>query len=154
MALTRDQALQEVTARRLSLRHVAGAGWVCDREDRRVRSAPGATPELAVEAAVALLAAREVEAAERSARQVVEEQQHGTHFHRPRQVSGADPVTGERVTRVVFDVFVADGVGPVVSGAGSVIDAWARLRSASAPVAGEEVGGGGSGSGGGRPRER
>ena len=133
MALTRDQAMQEMTTRKLAPEHVEGAGWIVRHEKVRVRAAPGATPEEAIERAVATLAAREVQREERNARRVIELQQKGNHYHVPRRETVPDPATGERTERLVFDILPAAGGAPVVTGARHVLLAWRELADAMRP---------------------
>ena len=127
MPLTRDQAMQEMTTRKLAPEHVEGAGWIVRHEKVRVRAEPGATPEEAIERAVAHLTTREAQRQERDARRVIDLQQQGGHYHVPRRETVTDPTTGERTERLAFDILPAAGGDPVVTGARHVLIAWREL---------------------------
>lgn len=139
MAITRDQAMQEMTTRKLAPEHVEGVGWIVRHETIRVRAEPGATPEEAIERAVAHLTTREAQRQERDARRVIDLQQQGNHYHVPRRETVTDPITSERTERLVFDILPAAGGDPVVTGARHVLLAWADLAAAVAVAGGEAI---------------
>lgn len=121
--MTADEAFAIQEARGLTTER-GPDGWLCRLGGNRVRVPAAPTPLAAIEAADRELTRREGLAVDRRAKKILEEQQRGEHFFRPREEQVRDPVTGEMVTRRVFDVLrVADST-VVVAGRESVTDAW------------------------------
>jgi hypothetical protein len=124
MALTAEQALAIQAARGLTV-EPHGDDWITrQRDGARVRVAPQPTQVAAIEVADAELTAREAVVAERRAKRIVQEQQRGLLYHKPRVELAVDPDTGESADRTVFDILKADGTATATTGRGSVIEAW------------------------------
>jgi hypothetical protein len=83
------------------------------------------SPTEAIEQADIFLSQRESNRVERVAKEVLQEQQRGVYFHRPRQVSEVDSETGEEIAIVVFDIHKAsDNSLTDVRGKRNVFEAW------------------------------
>lgn len=139
MPLTREEAMA-LQAERLLLVRPAADGWHADTaKGERLHRGGRPTPEEAVEAAVATLAAADAREEEYRARRLLEALDAGRYFLRPRTVTGTDPATGEPFARRVFDAFRPDN-SPVAavrgreSYAAAVVDMEAALAAEAPPA--------------------
>lgn len=129
--MTPQEAADRQTARRLTVHHVEGEGWVTLLPSgRRVRVPGAAGPVEAVEAAEVHLIAREAQAKEREARALLQEMQRGRYVHRVRAIE-EDDGAGGTVNVVVFDIVRApSGTATAIRDRRSVLAAWQDLVAA------------------------